>query len=116
MVCDSFFVHNFFTVGASSVMVARGALWNASIFHPVGSPIEVVKRDYVRKVYEILSILNGYILIYLFVSGKYDIMQVFRVYMKWCLIIKSFNYSRLTFLFGFRAFYGIMISKAPSTH
>ncbi|XP_076952559.1 uncharacterized protein LOC143626313 [Bidens hawaiensis] len=35
--------------GASSVMVARGALWNASIFHPVGSPIEVVKREYVRK-------------------------------------------------------------------
>ncbi|KAL8211101.1 hypothetical protein R6Q57_005538 [Mikania cordata] len=35
--------------GSSSVMVARGALWNASIFHPVGSPIEVVKREYVRK-------------------------------------------------------------------
>ncbi|GJT28445.1 tRNA-dihydrouridine(20) synthase [NAD(P)+]-like protein [Tanacetum coccineum] len=35
--------------GASSVMVARGALWNASVFHPQGTPIEVVKREYVRK-------------------------------------------------------------------
>ncbi|MFS7894055.1 putative tRNA-dihydrouridine(20) synthase (NAD(P)(+)) [Helianthus anomalus] len=35
--------------GASSVMVARGALWNASIFHPAGSPVEDVKREYVRK-------------------------------------------------------------------
>uniref|UniRef100_UPI001CB8CDBA tRNA-dihydrouridine(20) synthase [NAD(P)+]-like n=1 Tax=Erigeron canadensis TaxID=72917 RepID=UPI001CB8CDBA len=35
--------------GASSVMVARGALWNASIFHPEGAPYEVVKSEYVRK-------------------------------------------------------------------
>ncbi|XP_022132401.1 tRNA-dihydrouridine(20) synthase [NAD(P)+]-like isoform X2 [Momordica charantia] len=37
--------------GASSVMVARGALWNASIFSPEGKlPWEDVKREYVRKV------------------------------------------------------------------
>ncbi|KAK6151092.1 hypothetical protein DH2020_016024 [Rehmannia glutinosa] len=36
--------------GASSVMVARGALWNASIFSPKGKlPYEDVKREYVRK-------------------------------------------------------------------
>ncbi|EPS65337.1 hypothetical protein M569_09441, partial [Genlisea aurea] len=36
--------------GASSVMVARGALWNASIFSPQGKlPWEHVKREYVRK-------------------------------------------------------------------
>ncbi|KAL6960818.1 tRNA-dihydrouridine(20) synthase [NAD(P)(+)] [Sarracenia purpurea var. burkii] len=33
-----------------SVMVARGALWNASIFSPKGKvPWEEVKREYVRK-------------------------------------------------------------------
>lgn len=35
--------------GASSVMVGRGALWNASIFRPEETPFEVVKREYVRK-------------------------------------------------------------------
>ncbi|KAL7231567.1 hypothetical protein ACSBR2_009749 [Camellia fascicularis] len=36
--------------GASAVMVARGALWNASIFSPKGKvPWEEVKRQYVRK-------------------------------------------------------------------
>ncbi|KAL6573101.1 hypothetical protein OROHE_002577 [Orobanche hederae] len=36
--------------GASSVMVARGALWNASIFSPKGKiPWEDVKREYMRK-------------------------------------------------------------------
>ncbi|XP_043713397.1 tRNA-dihydrouridine(20) synthase [NAD(P)+]-like [Telopea speciosissima] len=36
--------------GASSVMVARGALWNASIFSPSGMlPWEDVKREYIRK-------------------------------------------------------------------
>ncbi|KAK4416392.1 tRNA-dihydrouridine(20) synthase [NAD(P)+]-like [Sesamum alatum] len=36
--------------GASSVMVARGALWNASMFSPKGKlPWEDVKREYVRK-------------------------------------------------------------------
>ncbi|KAK8717393.1 hypothetical protein V6N13_044664 [Hibiscus sabdariffa] len=36
--------------GASSVMVARGALWNASIFSPKGKAHwEDVKREYVRK-------------------------------------------------------------------
>ncbi|KMT06960.1 hypothetical protein BVRB_6g152950 isoform A [Beta vulgaris subsp. vulgaris] len=36
--------------GASSVMVARGALWNASIFSPQGKlPWEEVKKEYVRK-------------------------------------------------------------------
>lgn len=36
--------------GASSVMAARGALWNASIFSPEGEvSMEVVKREYVRK-------------------------------------------------------------------
>ncbi|CAA0817241.1 Aldolase-type TIM barrel family protein [Striga hermonthica] len=36
--------------GASSVMVARGALWNASIFSPKGKlPWEDVKMEYVRK-------------------------------------------------------------------
>lgn len=36
--------------GASSVMAARGALWNASIFHPKGLfPWEDVKREYLRK-------------------------------------------------------------------
>ncbi|GLJ30164.1 hypothetical protein SUGI_0596690 [Cryptomeria japonica] len=36
--------------GASSVMVARGALWNASIFRPEGAlPWEDVKREYMRK-------------------------------------------------------------------
>ncbi|KAL6529989.1 hypothetical protein OROMI_028634 [Orobanche minor] len=35
---------------ASSVMVARGALWNASIFSPKGKmPWEDVKREYMRK-------------------------------------------------------------------
>ncbi|KAL8472775.1 hypothetical protein ACS0TY_029198 [Phlomoides rotata] len=36
--------------GASSVMAARGALWNASIFSPKGKlPWEDVKREYIRK-------------------------------------------------------------------
>ncbi|KAM7251765.1 hypothetical protein ACFE04_023648 [Oxalis oulophora] len=36
--------------GAQSVMVARGALWNASIFSPKGKiPYEDVKIEYVRK-------------------------------------------------------------------
>lgn len=36
--------------GASSVMVARGAIWNASIFSSEGKiPREDVKREYVRK-------------------------------------------------------------------
>ncbi|XP_062100969.1 uncharacterized protein LOC133806885 [Humulus lupulus] len=36
--------------GASSVMVARGAIWNASMFSPHGKlPWEDVKREYVRK-------------------------------------------------------------------
>ncbi|XP_057957411.1 uncharacterized protein LOC131150591 isoform X3 [Malania oleifera] len=36
--------------GALSVMVARGALWNASIFSPEGKvPWEIVKREYIRK-------------------------------------------------------------------
>ncbi|XP_031095337.1 tRNA-dihydrouridine(20) synthase [NAD(P)+]-like isoform X1 [Ipomoea triloba] len=36
--------------GASSVMVARGALWNVSMFSPKGKiPWENVKREYVRK-------------------------------------------------------------------
>ncbi|XP_027077872.1 uncharacterized protein [Coffea arabica] len=36
--------------GASCVMVARGALWNASIFSPTGKlPWEDVKREYIRK-------------------------------------------------------------------
>lgn len=36
--------------GASSVMVARGALWNASIFSPKGKlHWEDVKREYIRK-------------------------------------------------------------------
>ncbi|CAL0313029.1 unnamed protein product [Lupinus luteus] len=38
------------TTGASSVMVARGALWNASIFSPEGKiSYEDVKREYIRK-------------------------------------------------------------------
>lgn len=36
--------------GASSVMVSRGALWNASVFSPKGKiPIDEVKKEYVRK-------------------------------------------------------------------
>ncbi|KAH1053347.1 hypothetical protein GLYMA_08G273200v4 [Glycine max] len=36
--------------GASSVMVARGALWNASMFSPEGKvSYEAVKREYIRK-------------------------------------------------------------------
>lgn len=36
--------------GASSVMVARGALWNVSVFSPHGKlPWDDVKREYVRK-------------------------------------------------------------------
>lgn len=43
-------VHTF-AKGTSSVMVARGALWNPSIFCPKGKlPWEDVKREYVRKV------------------------------------------------------------------
>ncbi|KAJ4964319.1 hypothetical protein NE237_024258 [Protea cynaroides] len=38
------------STGASSVMVARGALWNASMFSPSGKlPWEDVKREYLRK-------------------------------------------------------------------
>ncbi|XP_028783936.1 tRNA-dihydrouridine(20) synthase [NAD(P)+]-like isoform X2 [Neltuma alba] len=38
--------------GASSVMVARGALWNASVFSPEGKvSCEEVKREYIRKVF-----------------------------------------------------------------
>ncbi|XP_028074863.1 tRNA-dihydrouridine(20) synthase [NAD(P)+]-like isoform X2 [Camellia sinensis] len=41
--------------GASAVMVARGALWNASIFSPKGKvPWEEVKRQYVRASYGIM--------------------------------------------------------------
>ncbi|XP_031478524.1 uncharacterized protein LOC116249544 isoform X4 [Nymphaea colorata] len=36
--------------GAASVMVARGAAWNASIFSPKGKlPWESVKKEYIRK-------------------------------------------------------------------
>ncbi|KAI9111640.1 hypothetical protein K1719_017330 [Acacia pycnantha] len=36
--------------GASSVMVARGALWNASVFSPKGQlSCEELKREYIRK-------------------------------------------------------------------
>ena len=36
--------------GAASAMVARGALWNASVFLPEGElPYEDVKREYLRK-------------------------------------------------------------------
>jgi tRNA-dihydrouridine synthase len=39
-------------LGAASVMVARGAMWNASIFSAKGkTPWEDVKREYVRKVF-----------------------------------------------------------------
>lgn len=45
------FHYTFYREGASSVMVARGALWNASIFSPEGKlPWEEVKREYIRKV------------------------------------------------------------------
>ncbi|KAK4764607.1 hypothetical protein SAY86_025697 [Trapa natans] len=38
------------TTGASSVMVARGAIWNASIFSAQGKlPWEEVRREYIRK-------------------------------------------------------------------
>lgn len=38
-------------IGATSVMVARGALWNASIFSPKGKlPWEDIKREYIRQV------------------------------------------------------------------
>ncbi|EXC03896.1 tRNA-dihydrouridine(20) synthase [NAD(P)+]-like protein [Morus notabilis] len=44
------FQHIKVATGASSVMVARGALWNASIFSSHGKlPWEDVKREYVRK-------------------------------------------------------------------
>ncbi|XP_022962639.1 tRNA-dihydrouridine(20) synthase [NAD(P)+]-like isoform X1 [Cucurbita moschata] len=44
------FHHIKVATGASSVMVARGALWNASIFSADGKlPWEEVKREYVRK-------------------------------------------------------------------
>ncbi|XP_023003697.1 tRNA-dihydrouridine(20) synthase [NAD(P)+]-like isoform X2 [Cucurbita maxima] len=44
------FHHIKVATGASSVMVARGALWNASIFSEDGKlPWEEVKREYVRK-------------------------------------------------------------------
>lgn len=37
--------------GAASVMVARGAMWNASIFSPKGKlHWEDVKKKYIRKV------------------------------------------------------------------
>ncbi|KAL4554771.1 hypothetical protein LXL04_037375 [Taraxacum kok-saghyz] len=35
--------------GASSLMVARGAIWNASIFSHEETRFEEVKREYVRK-------------------------------------------------------------------
>ncbi|CBI18618.3 unnamed protein product, partial [Vitis vinifera] len=44
------FLDNNFLSGASSVMVARGALWNASVFSPEGKvPWEDVKIEYIRK-------------------------------------------------------------------
>ncbi|CAK9150602.1 unnamed protein product [Ilex paraguariensis] len=44
------FHHITSVTAASSVMVARGALWNASVFSPKGKiPWEDVKREYVRK-------------------------------------------------------------------
>lgn len=47
MIC----VCHVFLEGASSVMVARAAMWNASIFSPKGKiHWEDVKREYVRKV------------------------------------------------------------------
>lgn len=36
-------------------MVARGALWNASVFHPEETPVEVVKREYIRKVHDMIT-------------------------------------------------------------
>ncbi len=47
--------------GASSVMVARGALWNASIFSPEGKvPWEDVRREYIRKVILIKHCISSY--------------------------------------------------------
>jgi tRNA-dihydrouridine synthase len=45
------------TTGASSVMIARGALWNASIFQPQASSIDDVITRYLTKVFY-LHVIN----------------------------------------------------------
>lgn len=49
-------------LGAASIMVARGAMWNASIFCAKGkTPWEDVKREYVRKVFNFTVVfVRGY--------------------------------------------------------
>ena len=43
------------------MMVARGALWNASIFSPEGKvPWEDVRREYIRKVILIKHCISSY--------------------------------------------------------
>ncbi|XP_020224425.1 tRNA-dihydrouridine(20) synthase [NAD(P)+]-like isoform X2 [Cajanus cajan] len=47
---DVFEYDDFERIKSATVMVARGALWNASIFSPEGKvPYEAVKREYIRK-------------------------------------------------------------------
>jgi tRNA-dihydrouridine synthase len=49
-----------FLSGAASVMVARGAMWNASVFSAKGkTPYEEVKREYVRKVFNFTILFRG---------------------------------------------------------
>lgn len=60
---EFFLVHLMYISGASSIMVARGALWNASIFSAKGKlPWDDIKREYVRKVF----ILNASNFMFLF--------------------------------------------------
>lgn len=62
----------FLSLGASSLMVARGALWNASVFSPEGKvPLEDVKREYVREVWPNFN----YITSFLYFMLKFEVLR-----------------------------------------
>ena len=42
--------------GASSVMIARGAMWNASIFRPTPVPINDIIVNYLKKVHQLFNV------------------------------------------------------------
>ncbi|KAL2504313.1 Aldolase-type TIM barrel family protein [Abeliophyllum distichum] len=97
--------------GASSLMVARGALWNASIFSPQGKlPWEDVKREYVRK-----SILWDNDI----KSTKHTLKEMIMHYS--CLelpegkaVIKSESYADLARLYGEDKYYEHVIKQRLS--
>ncbi|XP_057457957.1 uncharacterized protein LOC130748729 [Lotus japonicus] len=93
--------------GASSVMVARGALWNASIFSPEGEvSYEVVKREYIRKCFLWDNDIR---------STKHTLREMLTRYSnlglpEWKAIVKSESSADLAELYGMGDYYRLVKS------